>query len=101
VQPETKEAVKAQSKRFGAWWTISVAAFAWVMWSSPENGSVLVYKLCMVTVGLLLGYWADRALMRNAPEIENEMPRDIVGAARILARAIIAYAVINGLTGGI
>lgn len=101
MQPETKEAVKAQSKRFGAWWIISLAALLWVLWSSPENGTVLVYKLCMVTVGLLLAYWADRVLMRKAPDIEMGMPRDSVSAARILARAIIAYAVINGLTGGI
>lgn len=101
MEEATKEAVVDHSKRFAGWWLISLASYAWVLWSSPENGSVLNYKLAMVTVGLLLTYWADRTLMWNAPAVQCDMPRDILSAARILSRAIIAYAVISGLTSGI
>lgn len=101
MEAATKEAVKVHSKRFGGWWLISLAALIWVMWMSPENGTVLTYKLAMVTVGLLLAYWADRVLFRNAPDIEHDMPRDAVSAARIVSRAIVTLGVIHGLASGI
>lgn len=101
MEEATKQAVKVHSKRFGGWWLISIAALVWVMWSSPENGTVLTYKLAMVTVGLLLAYWADRVLYRNAPDIDHGMARDNVSASRLLGRAIVTYAVIHGLTAGI
>lgn len=101
MQEATKEAMKDHSKRFGGWWVISVAALIWILWTSPENGQVLVYKLAMVTVGLLLAYWADRVMFRHALDIDLSMEHDVVGAARMLCRAIVTLAVIHGLTAGI
>lgn len=101
MKPATKAAMTDHSKRFGGWWLLSIAALIWVMWSSPENGTVLTYKLAMVTVGLLLAYWADRVLFRHTLDIDDTMEADVVSAARLLCRAIITLAVIHGLTAGI
>jgi hypothetical protein len=101
VEEATKTAMKVQTKRFGAWWIISIVALFGVGWWAPQQASVLNYKLAQVTVGLLLAYWADRALFRNAPDIDTGMPRDVVSAARLIARAILAFGIIHGLAVGI
>lgn len=101
MEAETKEAIKVESKRFGLWWLISVLALVGVLWKAPQQGEVLLYKLAQVTVGLLLAYFADKALFHYAPQVDPEMPRDVLSAGRLIARALIAIAVILGLTIGI
>ncbi len=101
MEPETKEAIKVQTKRFGLWWVGSIAALFGVMWLAPQQGSVLLYKLAQVMVGLLLAYWADRALFRNAPDIDEAMERDVLSAGRLMARAILALGILTSLAIGI
>ena len=88
-------------RRMPGWWGASIVALAVIVAIAPQQISVLVYKLAQVTIGVKVSYWADRALFRNAPGITSGMPRDTFSAARILARAVIAFAVIVGLTIGI
>ena len=98
---EETSTIVAQAKRFAWWWLISIAALGAVLWLAPQQGSVLLYKLAQVTVGLLLAYFADRALFDNGPYIDASMPRDVLSAGRLIARAIVALAIIIGLTVGI
>lgn len=101
MEESTKEEMKDHSRRFGGWWIISLVALVWIMWTSPENGQVLIYKLAMVTVGLLLAYWADKVMFSHALEIELTMKHDTVGAARLLCRALITVGVLHALASGI
>lgn len=101
IPPATRTAVKGHSKRFGGWWVVSLAALAIVLILAPQQGEVLVYKICQVMIALLLSYWADRMIFCNAPAINKRMPRDTLSAARLLTRALVALAIIIGLTVGI
>lgn len=101
MQEATKVAVKDHSKRFGAWWLIALVALALVMWFAPQQGEVLVYKLCQVAIALILSLYADRAMFKHAPGFSPEDPRDVVCAARMLSRAVLVLAIIVGLTVGI
>ncbi len=87
--------------RFGGWWIITGAALAVVGYMAGQQVMVLVYKVLQVTLGLLIAYTADRSLFHRALEINGDMPRDIFGAARLLARALVVLAVILGLTMGL
>jgi hypothetical protein len=88
-------------QRLGAWWLMTALALIVVVLVAPHQTGVLVYKVCQVTMAILLTYGADRALFRYAPGITADMPRDTMSAARVLARAIVALAIIIGLTVGI
>lgn len=101
MEEATKQEVKVHTQRFGLWWLISIAALFGVLWLAPQQGSVLLYKLAQVTVGLLLAYWADRALFRNAPDVDASMPRDVLSAGRLVSRAILALGILTALAIGI
>ncbi len=101
MEAETPAALKVESKRFGLWWLISILALVGVLWKAPQQGEVLLYKLAQVTVGLLLAYFADKALFHYAPEIDPGMPRDILSAGRLIARAILALGILTALSIGI
>jgi len=98
---ESEKGTAAQTRRFGGWWMVAVAALLAVLWFSPQQGSVLIYKVSQLSIGVLMAYWADRVLFRHAPNIDATLPKDTVGAARLIARAIVALAIILGLTIGI
>ena len=89
------------SRRFGPWWLASLVALLLVVWLAPQQVSVLIYKLLQITIAVKAAYWADRALFRHAPPIDDTMLADPLHAARLLARAIVAFAVIVGITLGI
>lgn len=98
---EDNATMATQARRFAWWWSLSIVALVAVMWLAPQQGSVLLYKLAQVAVGLLLAYFADRALFDNGPYVDASMPRDVLSAGRLIARAIVALAIINGLAVGI
>ena len=89
------------SKRFGGWWSISIVAFIVVMVRAPQQGEVVLYKLMLVAVSIGVAYLADRSLFQYGPQLSTTEPRDTVLAARLVARAIVSYAVINGITSGL
>lgn len=91
----------AAISRLLSWWVATAIALSLVAFIAPQQMEILVYKLLLITCSVLVSYWADRALFRNAPDIDVTMPRDALSAARLLARAILALGVIVGLTLGI
>lgn len=101
LTPEHKEATVHHAKRFGGWWLGCLLLIGVIGLYANQQLPVLMFKAAQVCLGLLLAYVADRTLFSNAPDITSEMPTDMIGAARIVARAIVALAVIVGLTVGI
>ncbi|MCG3776341.1 MAG: hypothetical protein JW395_3195 [Nitrospira sp.] len=88
-------------KRMKFWLIATGVLLAFVAWIAPQQFPVLAYKLVLVTIGVIATYVADRALFLNAPQIKSGMQRDLISAARIIGRALIALAVIQGLTQGL
>jgi hypothetical protein len=101
LTPVHKEATVKHAKRFGGWWLGCLVLIGVIGLYANQQLPVLMFKAAQVCLGLMLAYVADRTLFSNAPNISCEMPTDMVGAARIVARAIVALAVIVGLTVGI
>lgn len=97
----SKVATVEHAKRFKWWWIFSVVPVIAVMVIAPQQGGVLIFKTAQLSIGMLFVYAADRALLKYAPRISLDMPRDNLSAALVLARAIIALAVLNAFTLGI
>lgn len=95
------DAVLANARRLRGWLISSAVAAALIAFVAPQQLPVLVFKVAQVTIAIMLAYGADRSLFFNAPGLVADMPRDLLSAARILARAILALAVVLGLTLGI
>lgn len=89
------------SKRFGGWWITALLAFVVVFMKAPQQAEVIVYKFFLVAIAIGMSYLADRSLFKNAPGIDLSHDRDNVSAARIIARAVLALAVIHGITSGL
>ena len=88
--------------RMWDWWLTALVAAAVVAWLAPAQLQITAYKVSLVTIAIVLGYWADRALFKRAADrIEERSLRDFYASARIVARAIVVLAVVLGLTQGI
>ncbi|WKE65057.1 putative holin [Gallaecimonas kandeliae] len=83
---------------------------------SPVKLPVVLYKVCLVQLGVVLGYWLDRTLYPYArPHLafekandacrrhEHELARTLgyVAAALTIRRALIVIACVLGLTLGL
>ena len=88
-------------RRLRGWWIAALIAVAAVAVAAPQQLPVLAFKVAQVTIAALLAYGVDRSLLCNAPGIDALMPRDTYSAARIVARAILALAVMLALALGI
>jgi uncharacterized membrane protein YiaA len=87
--------------RMWDWWMYVAVALGYVWWSSPHQLNVIGYKVALVTVGLVMAYGADKAIYaRLADHLNRSTKRDIFGAARVVARALIVLAVLMGMTRG-
>lgn len=87
--------------RLWGWWALTAVLLAVIGALAPHQIEVIAYKAALLALGVKFSYWADRALFANVPPIAAGMSRDAFGAARLLCRALIALAVILGLTTGI
>lgn len=87
--------------RLPGWWVSICLLFGLLLAISPHQVGVILYKALLVCVGIVLAYLSDKALFQNAPTINETLPHDSLGAARLIARALIATAVVLGLTIGI
>lgn len=100
VEWTQKERVIVHARRFGGWWICAAISLGIVGWVAQQQLEVLVYKVLQVNIAVLVGYVADRSLLSDAPAI-SECGPDALGAARVLARAIIVAFAIVGITIGI
>ena len=90
--------------RFGPWGISAVLAIAIVAWVAPHQMGVLIYKLALVTLAVPLTYWADRTLFACAPPVTAATfltQNSSIASARLITRALIALAIILGLTLGL
>lgn len=101
MSEQSKEKTVVHAKRFGGWWLAAFGLVVVIGFIANQQLEVLAYKIAQVCVGVLLAYVADRSLFHHAPDITDDMPADPLRGARIIARAIIALAVIVGVTLGI
>lgn len=98
---QIKNAVAQQWTRMPGWWLASAAALGIVAAIAPHQLTVVVYKLALVTLGVQVVYWSDRMLFRNTARVDGKLPKDVYGGYRLLARAIVAHAVLSALASGI
>lgn len=74
-----------------------------ISWLSPHQLPLVLYKLALVTLAAVLGYWLDRGLFPyDRPHTYGETGEDLMprGLA-MLRRALIVLACVLGLTLGL
>ncbi|EJU0710116.1 hypothetical protein N4A92_003285 [Salmonella enterica] len=71
--------------RLSGWLVASVVLFALIGWTSSAQIPVVIYKLSLVSLSAVLGYWLDRSLF---PWEES-----LCCAAAMIRRAIIVAAI--------
>lgn len=98
---QIKQKTPTSVKRLGWWYLAITIGLIVVGLVANQQLAVLAYKVAQVCLGVLIAYVADRTLFRHAPDVSDDMPADFFGGCRLIARAIIAVAVILGLTIGI
>lgn len=87
--------------RVGDWIFLTALLLGVVWWFAPQQLSVVLYKVVLVLLAFVLAYMIDRSLFRKLKGISTSTPGDVLSAARVLARAIVLFAIVQGLTGGI
>jgi hypothetical protein len=101
MTPETKEATVHHAKRWGGWWVGAVVLIAVIGVVANQQLEVVAYKIALLCIAMFLSYVFDRTLFSNAPDVDRGMPRDVLSAARLVARAVVAGFVITGVMLGI
>lgn len=92
-----------QLPRLFIWIILSLVLIAAIAFISPQQLPVVLYKVALVSLAVVLGYWLDRALFpydrphTYAETGEDLMPRGIA----MLRRALIVLACVLGLTLGL
>lgn len=97
--------------RLSLWLFISIVLLALLAVLNPVQLPVVLYKLCLVSLGAVLGYWIDRGLFPYArphrflfPDEPNSCGPQQTNTAislLMLRRAVVIFAVILGLTLGL
>lgn len=100
MTPVQKEATVQHAQRWGGWWASALVLLVVIGFVANQQLPVLMFKVSQVCIGVLLSYVADRTLFSNAPDVHCHMEGTVAGA-RILARAIVALAVVIGVTIGL
>lgn len=84
-------------RRLPGWWLSAAISLGLIGVIAEQQLGVLLYKVVQVNVGVMLAYVADTTLFRSAPEMSDKGS----GGSRMIARAIVALAVILGITLGL
>lgn len=102
--------------RLGAWIATAVLLLALIALVSPQQLPVVIYKLSLITLAAVLGYWLDRTLfpksrpgqyMIHKPELMEQGKYPVYGgchqilAAVMIRRAIIVAAVCLAVATGL
>lgn len=97
--------------RLSTWLFISIGLLAVLAMLNPQQLPVVLYKLSLVSLGAVLGYWIDRSLFPYArphcflfPHEPNSCSPEHINVAislLMLRRAVVIFAVILGLTLGL
>lgn len=108
---------RSRLPRLTLWILVSVFLLVALALAAPEQMPVIAYKVALVTLGVVLAYWLDRALFPYARPHECLPNRNCPGggwtddaeayrytaafAAACLRRALIVMACVLGLTLGL
>ncbi|ATG73663.1 hypothetical protein AN401_07165 [Zobellella denitrificans] len=88
--------------RLSIWIIVTGLLLLAIGWLSPVQLPVVLYKLGLVTLGGVLGYWLDRGLFPYArPHQLLDDDPDGPGHLSMIRRALIVLACILGLTLGL
>ncbi|ENK2724656.1 putative holin [Salmonella enterica subsp. enterica serovar Muenchen] len=89
--------------RLSGWLIASVVLFALIGWTSSAQIPVVIYKLSLVSLSAVLGYWLDRSLFPWArpdsfcpwarPDSFCPWEESLCCAAAMIRRAIIVAAI--------
>jgi len=86
--------------RLPSWIIASVILIAILFFAAPQNLPVVVYKMTLVSLAVVLGFWADVGLFPYARpgDLKGE---GIIYAAAMIRRALVVLAVVIGVTLGL
>lgn len=89
--------------RLSDWTLLALVLLALLAWTAPQNLGVVAYKALLVAIAVVGAYWADRGLYKRMPRLrlDDGLPYNALGAARIVARALIFLGCVLGLTLGL
>ena len=87
--------------RMWQWYLITVGLVVAIHFVAPQQLSVVTYKVLLVTLAAVLAFTIDRSLFKAWGVLTEGMVRDNLGAARVLARALVFLAVVLGVSLGL
>ena len=95
-----KDRLPEKTPRLTGWTLLAVALVIIIGIIAPQQLPVVLYKLALVVIGGIVGYWLDRALFPYArPHKATEFSLSL--AYGCLRRALIVIACVLGLTMGL
>lgn len=88
--------------RMTDWLLITLVLIGLIAWLAPQQLPVSLYKLSLITMAAVVGYWIDRSLFPYArPDNPSLDPYDLLIAAAMLRRAIIVGAAMLAVSLGV
>lgn len=87
--------------RMWQWYIVTAALLVAINVVAPQQISVVAYKALLVSLAAVLGLMIDRSLYKRWGPLIDGMERSNVGAARVLARALVFLAVVLGVSLGL
>ncbi len=88
--------------RMSGWLLITLVLTTLIYVFSPQQLPVSLYKLSLITMAAVVGYWIDRSLFPYArPDNSQLLTVPIVCAAAMLRRAIIVGAAMLAVSLGV
>ncbi|NEN49117.1 hypothetical protein G3V81_24390 [Escherichia coli] len=81
--------------RLSGWLVASVVLFALIALISPQQLPVVIYKLSLISLAAVLGYWLDRSLFPYARPnyFQSAEDEQRLCSAALLRRAVLVAAV--------
>lgn len=88
--------------RMTDWLLITLILIGLIAWLAPQQLPVSLYKLSLITMAAVVGYWIDRSLFPYArPDDRSLATSDVLQACAMLRRAIIVGAAMLAVSLGV
>lgn len=72
------------------WLLVTLVLIGLIAWLSPQQLTVSLYKLSLITMAAVVGYWIDRSLFPYARPDDLSLSTSVIAqSAAMLRRAII------------
>lgn len=89
-------------RRMPGQYLIALSLLVAVIVLSPQQATVVLYKFSLVSLAAIFAFFVDRTLFSHLVfGVDDSLPQTAVGGARIVARALIVFAVVLGVTLGV